>query len=301
MTKGQRRALIAALLAVPQPIMAAQNDPIVVTGEREKQAEAAGDQARAITLRPRIDKPLARHYAPVCVTTFGVDAAYGAVMAQRVADNVRALGLPAGGTGCSPNVWIGFIRDSKAEVARLRQREPAMFALMKNYEADRVLAGSGAVQVWHATEIRNVDGRPIRREQVYIPDRGPADIDINTPAQAGRLKTPIRTDINGTIILFDRARADGLTVRQLADHATFRILAPVQDAATVEPGTIASILHLFAAGAERADGLTSFDWAYLSAYYKLDRGARASSVHDAVRRTMLDGTGQKLQDRADAP
>ena len=55
---------------------------------------------------------------------------------------------------------------------------------------------------------------------------------------------------------------------------------------------------LFTEGADAPDGLTEFDWAYLTAYYKLDRGAKAAAVHDATKRAMLNGTGTKLREKA---
>ena len=62
--------------------------------------------------------------------------------------------------------------------------------------------------------------------------------------------------------------------------------------------SVPSILQLFSGGADPPDGLTEFDWAYLSAYYKLDRGAKVSAIHDAAKRSMLDGTGAKLREKA---
>lgn len=124
------------------------------------------------------------------------------------------------------------------------------------------------------------------------------EVATNSQFSSGRLQSLIRSDINGTIVVFDRDRANGRTVQQLADYATFRVLAPVQDYATVPPDALPSILMLFADGADAPDGLTEFDWAYLVAYYKLDRGAKVSAVHDATKQTVLDGTGQRLQEKA---
>ncbi|MFN3515624.1 MAG: hypothetical protein ACK4YM_00495 [Novosphingobium sp.] len=279
------------------------SEVITVLGNRGEQAGIAGSQAKAITLRPAIDTPLSRHYQPICLRLFGIDPAYGEPIADRIRNNIRWLGLPVGKENCQPNVWIGFFSNSKAEVERLRKREPAMFASLAPHEFKRIFAGSGAVQVWHATETRSLDGRPIPVVRVQIGDSlSGRDIETGYNAQyrAGRLVSPIRNDINGTIVVFDRGRANGLTIQQLADYATFRILAPVQDFAQVEPNALPSILQLFTPGAMPPDGLTEFDWAYLAAYYKLDRGAGASAVHDATRRAMLDGTGQKLREKAAA-
>lgn len=268
---------------------------IVVTGNREKQAQAAAEQAKSITLRPAGDVPLARHYASICVKTFGITEDFGAVLAERVTNNVKLLGLPVGGPGCQPNVWIGFTMDSKNQVAELRKTNPEFFAELKQFEVDRIFGGSGAAQVWHSTERRNVDGRPFATMTI-----NGREVQTNSQYQGGRLVSPIRVDINGSLVIFDSNRVAGLTLQQLADYATMRMLAPVQDLAKVEAGTVPTILALFAqGGVSRPDGLTEFDWAYLSAYYRLDRGAKVSSIHDATEKSMLDGTATELVQRAD--
>lgn len=277
---------------------------IVVTGKRAEQAEVAANQAKDITPRPAGDVPLARRYAPICVRLFGIDPNFGEVIAERIYANIETLALPHGKPACQPNVWIGFIKNSEAEVKALRKREPAMFSDMKQFEIDRIFAGSGAVQVWHSTEIRSSDGRPIPIVKLQVGTGNmvrEVETGYNAQYQAGRLSSPIRNDINGTIVLFDRDRANGKTVQQLADYATFRILAPVQDYAAPPERAMPTILTLFTPGAEAPDGLTEFDWAFLSAFYKLDRGARAANVHDSVKQAVLDGKGQTLKERSEAP
>ena len=290
--------LIAPAGAYAQPVGAA--DPvIVVVGSRAEQADIAASQAKAITLRPPVDNPLPRRYAPICVKLFGIDPAYGALIAKRIRDNAKTLKRLVGGPNCQPNVWIGFSKNSRAEVERLRKQEPALFATLDDFEVDRIFKGSGAAQAWHATEIRSVDGRPLVTVEISSPDLARnIVVKQNQQYQGGRLVSPIRSDINGTIVIFDRDRANGKSVQQLADYATFRILAPVQDLAVVPEKSMPSILQLFSEGGDPPDGLTEFDWAYLSAYYKLDRGAKVSAIHDAAKRTMLDGTGAKLRESA---
>lgn len=272
----------------------ADETTIVVTGKREKQARAAAEQAKLITLRPSGDMPLARHYGAICVTTFGISGDFGSVLAQRVMSNVRLLALPTGETGCQPNVWIGFASDSKRQVAKLRKSHPELFAELKQFEVDRILRGSGAAQVWHATERRNLDGRPLVSTTV-----NGREVQSNSQYQTGRLVSAIRVDISGSLVIFDSNRVAGLTLQQLADYATLRILAPVQDLARVEPGTVPSIMTLFAqADLPPPAGLTEFDWAYLSGYYRLDRGARVASIHDATEKAMLDGSATTLTRQA---
>ena len=276
-----------------------ESDAIVVTGEREKQAEVAANQAKAITLKPQADNPMPRHYAPICVKLFGIDPAYGDVLGERVTHNAQTLHLPVGKKGCQPNVWVGFTRNSKAEVERLRTQLPEMFGTLSKVDVERIFRGSGAAQAWHSTEIRSIDGRPMAIvEYQFVDSPRKIEVKTNNQYQSGRLVSPIRTDINGTIVVFDALRANGRTVQQLADYATMRIFAPVQDFDKAPEGGAPTILQLFAEGATPVDGLTEFDWAYLSAFYKLDRGAKASAVHDATKKAMLDGTGQRLREKS---
>ncbi|HEX4847752.1 MAG TPA: hypothetical protein VFV30_06385 [Novosphingobium sp.] len=220
------------------------------------------------------------------------------MIAEQITRNAQAIGRPVAKPGCQPNVWIAFLSDSKAQVAQLRKLDPAMFDTLQSYEIERIFSGSGAAQVWHSTEIRNADGRPIQIMEFETTAGRKVEVGFTSQYSAGRLVSPIRNDINATIVVFDRDRANGKTVRQLADYATMRIFAPVRDFDAVPEDVVPTILLLFTPGADAPGGLTEFDWAYLAAYYKLDRGAQPSAVHDATRRTMLDGTGQKLSEKA---
>lgn len=298
---GPRGLLALVAAASASAVIAKQSaiDPgaIVVVGNRAEQAEIAGDQAKSITLRQPIDNPLPHRYAPICIKIFGIDPAYGDLIAEQIRKNARILERPVAKLDCKANVWVGFFSNSKAEVERLRKKDPVMFESLKSFEIDQIFSGSIAAQAWHATEIRSADGRPIQIIEIEIDGRK-AEAGYNAQYSAGRLVSPIRNDINGTIVIFDRKLANGKTVQQLADYATFRILAPVQDFAEASPNAVPSILQLFTPGASPPEGLTEFDWAYLAAYYKLGLGAKASSMHDGTKKAMLDGTGQRLREKA---
>lgn len=295
-------ALTIAAWAGATPAQATGVEPaaIVVTGNREQQAEVAAQQAKAVTLKPLADNPLPRFYAPLCVKVFGIDPAYGAVIRDRVMHNAATLNLPLGKGDCQPNVWIGFARNSKAEVERLRKQAPEMFGTLSKVDIERIFRGSGAAQAWRATEIRIADGRPIPMIEIEI-GGVKRQVPYTSQYQTGRLTAMVRADTNGAIVVFDAARARGRTVQQLADYATMRALAPVQDFETVSENAAPSILQLFVEEAATVDSLTEFDWAYLAAFYKLDRGAKASAVHDATRKAMLDGTGQRLREKSGEP
>lgn len=300
----QAFAVVAAagLVWSTAPAVAAQavsepaQDAIVVTGARAEQAKAAGKQGQTITQRPLEDYPLARRYAPLCLYTFGINREAGEVLADRITANARALKLEVGAKGCKPNAWIGFARNSKAAVGQLRQTNPEMFGTLQKSEIERIFSGSGAAQVWHVTEQRAIDGRALTGLRL-----GDDTVKSTSLYQPGRLGSPIRSDILGSIVIFDAARVGGKSLLQLADYATFRILADVQDLPRVEPQTLPSILSLFADQPDSPPAsLTEFDWAYLAGFYRMDRGARRAATSDATERAMLDGTAARLEARARA-
>lgn len=282
--------LAAVLLAAPAPgrtsTPSAGDDAIVVSGQRAEQAKAAATQARAVTQPAPAGKPLARHYVPICVRVFGLGDPYAQAVAERVTGNVRSLGLLVGGTGCQPNAWIGLVSNSRSQVAELRKREPAMFASLKRHEIERIFRGSSAVQAWHATEIKGVDGRPI--PVVRMPDG--SEYEINQQFKAGRLTSTIRVDFTGSIVLFDRKLVGSRSLGQLADYATMRLLAATYDQAGLDPN-VPTILSLFATADGAPDALTEFDRAYLKALYRLGPGADHRDMHDAVRSAFLRGMG----------
>lgn len=117
---------------------------------------------------------------------------------------------------------------------------------------------------------------------------------VNSQWRASRILSTIRVDMIGSIVLFDSKLSAGRTIRQLADYATFRILATVKDVSSEDQDHPPTILSLFSGNGVPPLGLTEFDWTYLAALYKLDEGAGAANVHDAAKRGTLDGVGQKL-------
>ena len=294
------------MLSVAGPAMAepgtAAKEPIIVNGDRAEEAEMTADLAKAITWRPSQAKPLPKHYEPVCIQIFGLDADYAEVMAARMRDNIRALNLVLAGKGCTPTIWVGFVPDSHAEVTRLRDDDPAMFGDLKEFEIDRILAGSKASQAWFVREDKGVDGKPLKKRIIMIGGQSENDgvevtLSANDAWNAGRITSTIRVDMIGSIVLFDSRLSAGKSVRQLADYATLRALAPVKDLAS-DDGNSASILTLFAKDTVPPAGLTEFDWAYLAGYYKLGEHAGVASVHDAAKRAFLDGLGDKTVSKA---
>lgn len=288
-------ALLAALVSVPASAQRADDDDvsipnapspgdehaIVVTGDREKQDRAVRDLTRKVTARARIDKPLSRFYQPMCLKIIGIKSVYASVLAERIEDNARKAGAPVGREGCTPNALLMFTKDGREAVETLRRDEPWLFTGVLDQEFTRMMASNGGAFAWETVELKGVDGRPIRIQQLEI-NGSRRDVPINEQFQTGRLNPPIRLDTSGSVVLIDIGHIPGKTLVQLADYATVRLISPGEDApADVESG-ISTILSLFTSPETAPPELTRFDQSYLEALYRMRPNARAESIMDAT-------------------
>lgn len=262
------------------PPPAEAGNEIVVTAEMEREAEQRLEQlTRTITRRPRTDKPLARQYDRICIAVIGLNPEFSMVLIEQMEANARRLDIPVGGEGCKPNTIIAFASNARGQIEQLREDSPWLFHEMLDHEYERVLRGNGGAHAWQTTEVREIDGKPLAVIQVGDP---PRQVQSADPFNTTRLGQQIRTDMTASVVVFDSTAIEGKTLQQLADYASMRSFAPVDDLSEGGPNATPSILTLFEDGLEPPEGMTDFDWAYLDALYKLPRNARGAAVHDAV-------------------
>ena len=258
----------------------APENQIVVTGEREKEAQQrVNEMTKAITRRPKIDKPIARQYGDICVGVFGMSADYANGIIGQVEENARALGIRVSPEGCRVNTLIAFVRDGHAELEDLRKSAPWLFESLLDYEYKRILRGSGGAFAWHSTKVKEVDGKEMAMMSFGNP---PRDVVVSDPFTALNISQQIRVDMIGSVVLIEKSLVPGKTIRQLADYISMRSFASVDDMASDGPNTTSTILSLFTSNGPAAEGMTDFDWSYLEALYKLPSTAHGSTVHDAA-------------------
>lgn len=269
---------------------AAQEAPgdldILVTGDRLKQEAAIRSLTAEITRPPRIDKPLPRFYQPFCLKVIGFKPDYAAIVVERITGNASELGVSVGGRDCTPNALLIFTDDAGKAVKTLHKQEPWLFADLFEHQIERALAGSGAAYAWQTTETRGVDGKPFRIVEYDCLGRCPKiEMELNEQYQTGRLNQPIRMDVRGAVVLIDNAHLPGKTLDQLADYATMRLLASIDDVSADEAVAVPTILSLFTAPDSAPPDLSRFDRSYLRALYSLRPNAAPLSLRDATVRT----------------
>lgn len=260
-------------------IMPAQNDDIVVQGQLQEAERQVETLTRAITRRPRVDKPIAKQYAGICVGVHGLAEEFAHVLIAQIEANAQWLDIHVLGSGCTVNTIIAFTGNSRGEIERLRKEEPWLFETLLDYEYDRILRGNGAAQSWQATQVKGADGKEF--STIMIGDI-PREVQSNKQAFASNLADQLRVDVEGSIVVFDNAYVPGKSIQQLADYATMRLFAPTDDISNGSESGMATILSLFGEDGMAPEGLTSFDRAYLGALYKLPPTARGQAIHDAT-------------------
>ncbi|MDZ4307918.1 hypothetical protein [Allopontixanthobacter sp.] len=280
--------MIALLgLAASPPVLAqersaadpVQSQEIIVEGDRASEEKAVRQLAGDITRRPPIDKPVSRFYDPFCLHIIGLKSDYAIAIGDRIKDNARAAGAPVAAENCTPNALLIFTKNGRSTVEELREEEPWLFTNLLDYEYRRIIDGDIAAHAWQTTELRGVDGKKL--EYQIINGR---EVAVNNQYQTGRLNAPNRLDMVGAVVLIDVAYLPGKTLHQLADYASLRLLASVDELPPEKAGSLDTILNLFVAPENAPDELTRFDRGYLRAVYGLRPNAGSLSIRDAAVR-----------------
>lgn len=80
-----------------------------------------------------------------------------------------------------------------------------------------------------------------------------------------RIVLSIRRDLFSSVVLIDTKATESLSLQQLADYASMRLLADTRSDSVNDPATILSLFNVPRGTGPR--GLTRFDRAYLRACY----------------------------------
>lgn len=271
------------------------DDSIVVTGQRDR-AEAIRAFIEGVTVAS--DGQIAAFHEALCPASYGLPAAHNDVLSALIRAAGERAGIRVARPGCRPNVVVIVADNGGSLVSLLRRRRPALFAALDGRELRALADSAGPVRSWQIVEPRGADGRPMTKVS-FLQIGGGAPIYIGETRQlTGVIPSltarPTRQDLTLSLIVFDLAAIEGLSLRQLADYAAMRTLARTDPAAAPAPGrTILSLFADRAAGLVPATSLTRWDEAYLAALYMagdtLAAAQQRSNMVRAFSRALVSG------------
>lgn len=262
--------LVCAALA-PLPVLAQddrppQEDPdpgIVVIGELPTRDEVTR-QAREVTQSNGFRyAPLPRFEGDrLCPGVIGLKADFAGLVVDRLRANAERFGLwmTRDDGSCQANFIVAFVDDGQAVLNQIHDRWHWLFTDMPRHDRIELLAEEGPAHVWITTRTRTAEGMPIPTD--------PYGRQVRATSSGGvaRTSVPVREDIVGVLVLFDRDDVRDMTLVQLADYATMRGLArtrPIDE----DGQAMSTILALFDPDATPPVELTTFDSAYLASLY----------------------------------
>lgn len=283
-------ALIGAAMFLFPTVAAAQStdDPsIVVEGNRKQQEQAARDLAKDVVGRLQFGRPLPRFFEPLCLAVAGVKPDVGESFAARIIENARRADVPVATGECQPNALVILSRDGRGQLEAASKKYPHLFDSLKKLDVKKLLNARDPAFAWQVTEVRGVDGREFSGMRL----EGTREIKVNSQFQVGRLNQPIRIDVNAAVVLIDTGAIAGKTAMQLADYASFRLLATTDEISEETASSLPTILSLFLTPDLAPPELSEFDLAYLRGLYAMRANAPGTALYDSTVNAMRNDDG----------
>ena len=252
------------------------NEQVIVTAPRFQASldTVTHDFVQAYAAPAAFSGKLSRWRAPICPRTDGLSKdAYTAFVSQRIRAVAAMAGAPLAPTPCTPNIEVVFTDNPQGFLNTARKRDPALLG----YQGDANT--SHVIQAWYATGTADVDGKVQTDEEggnaVMLRaggtgDRsGLANFGTTNRVTGTRLANGLSSEFINVLIIADRGKTADYPLGPIADAIAMMALA--QTASFDACGPMPSITNLTAAGcAQKADGLTDGDLAYLKGLYRMN-------------------------------
>jgi hypothetical protein len=280
-------AALAQSVAASSPPVASSSNDIVVRARRD--AERKAIQTYVANISVRSESQLPRFHDPICPLVIGLDDRYARIAEQRIREVAVSIGASvAKKVRCDANLIVIMAESGSDLVRDIRIHAPGLLGDLGPHDVNALIAPAPA-RAWNVTSLRNEDGLGLF---VPPPGSGPptdplADVPRLRVMSASYIKQPTRQDTEASFVVIDRAPMMGMALRQVADYAAMRGLAPTRPPKA--GGSIDTILNAFEPGATVPTEMTSTDAAYLRALYRSDGLALAVTERNRIAREISKG------------
>jgi hypothetical protein len=284
---------LALLLTLPATAQPSTTESITVTGTRSHQViEKFVESFAAPT---RMTGKIARWENGVCPVAVGLKPDFLKFIAQRVRKVAADAGAPVADVSCKPNIEIVFTTTPQALIDNVRKQNEAFLGYADNTDAVDALAKvTRPIQAWYLTATMDLRGNVLvdsaKRPptEITLPDiyHNPPFITIRTKQGAmsvtgTRLGDGLRSGFYHVIIVADPTKLVEYEMGAVGDYIAMLALTQLSSLDTCQ--TLPSIVNLLAAGcAQKPEGLTDNDTAYLRGLYHMGPDRNLRSQEDEV-------------------
>jgi len=282
-------AAIACLMLTPAAALAQDEEEVVITGTRLR--DAVRDFVGAVTVETGGDDQVARWDGRVCPGVIGMAPTQAQAVVDRVAMHALDLGLQVGEPGCAANLLVIFTRDSDTVARELVAQHRRALGY---YDGDGNTRGRAAltdfaetsrpVRWWHVANTADESGFIIQDSDIT----GAPPPTVQGPPGGSRINRATQQVFSRVIVIVDADRVTGARVGTIADYVSMAALAQLDpDADTTQWPTI---LNAFRAGVPEDEiVLTEWDVSYLRGLYGADGNRSGGSQRRAIQRAVVEG------------
>jgi hypothetical protein len=294
-------ATAAAAQSAPPPAAATTVAPVTVQAAPLTKSEALKKSqtfVKAYATPTAVLGQPARWRGPVCVIVLGLQPGQAAIVASRVEEVAKAVGLKLAPARCKANIEIAFSAQPQDLLDWVTKHSEWILGYHFNFQTKAVKTVTRPVQAWYMTA--TLAGGANNAELAFMnvdsgtSDPGTMGLAIANNSQMETLDTPNGQAPNGcgdsrfstcrssmfenVFMVVDSKRVQGQPLGPLADYLA--MLALSQPRSLDGCLALASVLDLYAPmpcpGHAPPDGLTPADAAYLTALYSTDPEAKGA-------------------------
>jgi len=281
---------LSALAAAAAPAQDLTHSDVIIRAPTHVNRAEARSQVAGIAWQT--NGQLGRFIDPVCPEVMGMPEPYASIVVKRIRFIAAQLGVPLDNAKCSPNLFVVLSDDPRAFIRSL-EKKGGLRLLTDARRAELLNEGPPAI-AWATGEMRNEDGERKQPHTIMQDQFGRAlDIGTNLPTRTASI-TDVSSQIALTqsVIVFENAALVGKTLTQIADYAATRTLADTRASAPATAANV-TILTLFDRTRTAPPELTSFDWEYLKALYRIRPTQGAIKQISEIGRAISKASGEK--------
>lgn len=219
---------------------------------------------------------------PICFEIAGMTRDYGAFTLNRLSKIAEAAGAPLAPDSCKPNFYVIATAVPDELVAAWSKHDFWIFGDAGPKRIDDFARASTPIRVWYNAMRYNADGTPCSGAWLFSTANA---FEAPLCEGGGLIRWGTVRDLSSVIVLIDTRLTKGITLDQLAAYVAMVGLAEIRADAKV--GDAPTILRLFSDSAHApAQGLSTWDAAYLKALYHTDHSGRTQFLD--VGKSMLE-------------